>query len=162
MRIIIDPGIWNDTWNKQDTLLSIAENLYDKLHSRGHEVLMTRSRVAKEAGEAYTADRVVARHGDFFIGLYAAPDHNGAGGESRFFCRLASNAKGEAVRQDICKQIAELPGVAEINIYPLRVAELTAVPAAVVMIQFCFSLAEYSVTPAALAETIGTCIANRL
>lgn len=161
MRIIIDPGIWNDTWKKQDALLSIAMNLYDKLHSRGHEVLMTRSRVAKGAEEP-SVDFIAARHGDLFIGLYAAPDHNGADGESRFFCRLASNAKGEAVRQDICKKIAELPGVAEINIYPLRVAELTAVPAAVVMIQFCFPLVDYSITPAVLAETIGTCIANRL
>jgi len=162
VRIIIDPGIWNDTWNKQDTVISIAENLYDKLHRRGHEVLMTHSRVTKDTGELYTADCVAARQGDFFIGLYAAPDHNGAGGEKRFFCRLASNAKGAAVRQEICKRIAGLPGVTEINIYPLRVAELTAVPAAVVMIQFCFSLADDPVTPTVLAETIGVCIAELL
>lgn len=162
MRIIIDPGIWNDTWNKQDIVLSIAENLYDKLHRRGHEVLMTHSRVTKETGKAYTADCVEARQGDFFIGLYAAPDYNGAGGENSFFCRLASNAKGAAVRQEICKRIAGLPGVTEINIYPLRVAELTAVPAAAVMIQFCFSIADDPVTPAILAEIIGACIAERL
>lgn len=162
MRIIIDPGIRNDTWDKQDIVLSIAENLFDKLHRRGHEVLMTHSRVTKETGEAYTADCVAARQGDFFIGLYAAPARHRAGEENSFFCRLASNATGAAVRQDICKRIARLPGVSEINIYPLRVAELTAVPAAVVMIQFCFSLIDYPVTPTVIAETIGACIVERL
>lgn len=155
MRIVIDPGIWNDTWKSQDILLSIANNLYDKLYSRGHEVLMTCSKASVGAGAG-------ASQGDLFIGLYAAPDQNGADGETSFFCRLASNAKGEAVRRDICKRMAELPGIARINIYPLRVAELAAIPAAVVMIQFCFPFGGYSITPAVLAETIGICIADNL
>ncbi|HAK72461.1 MAG TPA: hypothetical protein DCP36_00800 [Sporomusaceae bacterium] len=155
MRIVIDPGIWNDTWKTQDILLSIANNLYDKLHSRGHEVLMTRSK-ASEGADAGVSQ------GDLFIGLYATPDQNDSTCKTSFFCRLASNSRGEAVRQDICKRMAELPGIARINICPLRVAELKAVPAAVVMIQFCFPFGSYSFTPAVLAETIGTCIADNL
>jgi hypothetical protein len=173
VKIVIDPGIWNDTWKKQDALLSIAKNLYEKLYSRGHEVLMTRSRSTAVADEKLRTEFVIVNQADLFIGLYAALVTSRTSCENRFFCRLASNARGEAVRRKICKRMAELPGIAEINIYPLRGAELRAIPAAVVMIQFCFSLGAHQddnlsapeleqFSPHVLAEVIEACIADNL